>query len=410
MAHFMSEMKYEYAQATPDGKYWGLIDKSGKYVVSPEYVTIHQWKEGILCLVKKKSDVKLRDGKWTNYYNGEMYFINHKGEFIHSDPWGYGQDFSEGLAAVSLDGKWGFISKEGEVVIDFLFEMTYGFHEGLSATKYDNKWGFIDKSRHWVIEAVYDSVQSFKFGLAVVQKDDCYFIINYTADIIMQTPNGYPWLSIKSENIILYGTTSEEIGIRYYGFMDVNGNVLTDPEFYVESEYDFDLFNYSEGMLIVTNEEDQYGFLDEKGKLTIPCVYDSAEPFENGYAEVMLDDKKYAIDKNGERSELTEPEYAFDEVLSFNEGLAAAKKGDKWGFINSNGEVLIDFIYNDYPPHKEHLASGVYLAELFPKFSCGLLPIIRSDGDQYQSGFIDSSGKEVIPTQFLFVRNFESAI
>lgn len=403
----MSETKYQYAKVTMDGEYWGLINKVGEYVLAPEYVTIHEWSEGFLRLTKKKSEVIVQSSRWVNQYNGQVYFVDCDGELINSNPYDYGLDFREGMAAVVKDGQWGFILADGSVALEFCYEMTYGFKEGLSAAKHNDKWGFIDKQGAWVIEPVYDSVQSFAYGLAVVQSDSTHYVINKSGDIITQTPEDYPWVVIKSKNIILYGTTSQDIGIRHYGFMDVSGHILTAPTFYVESEYQFDLFDYSDGMLIVSNEEDRYGYLDEWGQLTIPCRYDNAQPFVSDRALVTLNDSNYSIDKEGVISEITELEYPYDEIMTPHEGLSAVRKGDKWGFINQVGLKILDLIYYGYPPHKEDLPEGIYLAEIFPKFNCGLLPIIKSDGNQYRSGFIDKSGKEVITCEFMLVSGFK---
>ncbi|MEQ9297886.1 MAG: WG repeat-containing protein [Cyclobacteriaceae bacterium] len=402
----MSETKYQYAKVTMDGEHWGLINKIGEYVVAPEYVTIHEWREGLLRLTKKKSEVNFQGGHWVNQYNGQVYFIDCEGEAINSNPYDYGLDFREGMAAVVKDVQWGFILTDGSVAIEFCYEMAYGFREGLSAAKHNDKWGFIGKKGAWVIEPVYDSVQSFAHGLAVVRSGRTNHVINKSGDIVTQTPEDYPWVVIKSKSIILYGTTSQDIGMRHYGFMDAGGNILTAPIFYVESEYQFDLFDYSDGMLIVSNEEDKYGYLNELGQLAIPCRYDYAEPFVNDHALVTLNDRKYIIDKRGEISEITELEYPYDEVQTSHEGLAGVRKGDKWGFINQEGVEIIDLVYYGYPPHKERLPEGVYLAEVFPKFNCGLLPIIKSDGNQYRSGFIDKSGKEVIACEFMLVSGF----
>ena len=46
---------------------------------------------------------------------------------------GVANDFSEGLASVNKDGKWGFIDKTGKVIIPFIYEIynPEEFHEGL---------------------------------------------------------------------------------------------------------------------------------------------------------------------------------------------------------------------------------------------------------------------------------------
>lgn len=38
---------------------------------------------------------------------------------------------------------------------------------------------------------------------------------------------------------------------------------------------------------------------------------------------------------------------SFDYVLPFSNGIAAVKKGDKWGYINSSGKAITDFLFDD---------------------------------------------------------------
>lgn len=40
----------------------------------------------------------------------------------------------------------------------------------------------------------------------------------------------------------------------------------------------------------------------------------------------------------------------FEDGLGFTEGYAAVKKGDKWGYINKNGEVVVDYIFDQATP------------------------------------------------------------
>jgi len=63
--------------------------------------------------------------------------------------------FSEGLAAVKINGEWGFIDKTGKLIIEPQFDRAGSFFEGLAAVniggkfneeKYlfeGGKWGFI---------------------------------------------------------------------------------------------------------------------------------------------------------------------------------------------------------------------------------------------------------------------------
>ena len=56
--------------------------------------------------------------------------------------------FSEGLASVKIDGKWGFIDKVGQYVINpqFDFISVVFDSEGLAWVKISGKYGYISKS------------------------------------------------------------------------------------------------------------------------------------------------------------------------------------------------------------------------------------------------------------------------
>ncbi len=83
--------------------------------------------------------------------------------------------FSDGLARVELNGKWGFIDKRGKEVIPFKYDYAkdYGEHlSDLAAVELNGKWGFIKFIKRKVKEITplkYDDVGSFSEGLARVK-------------------------------------------------------------------------------------------------------------------------------------------------------------------------------------------------------------------------------------------------
>ena len=80
--------------------------------------------------------------------------------------------FSEGLAAVVLNGKWGFIDKNGNEVTHIKYDSVGAFVEGLAPVRLNDKRGFIDKVGNEVIPCRYDEVTDFIEGLAKVKLDD----------------------------------------------------------------------------------------------------------------------------------------------------------------------------------------------------------------------------------------------
>ena len=103
--------------------------------------------------------------------------------------------FSEGLAAVELNGKWGYIDKTGKEVIPCKYDGAYKFSDGLAVVYiyiglyFRGKYGFIDKTGKEVIPLKYDKADSFCDGLAKVNLKDKWSYIDKSGK--SQTLRGY---------------------------------------------------------------------------------------------------------------------------------------------------------------------------------------------------------------------------
>jgi hypothetical protein len=64
--------------------------------------------------------------------------------------------FSEGLARVLLNDKYGFIDQSRKEVIPLKYDLTFDFSEGLARVKLNDKYGFIDKNGKEIIPLKYD--------------------------------------------------------------------------------------------------------------------------------------------------------------------------------------------------------------------------------------------------------------
>lgn len=192
-------------------------------------------------------------------YNWSSSSFNHKkytygfkdvqGNVLIPSKYDDASNFSEGLARVRLNGKWGFINKDDKIIIPFKYSDATSFSEGLASVK-DWKFGYIDKNNKVIIPFIYDYADSFHDGLAKVSKDG------------------------------------------KYGFIDKNGNVV------ISMKYDVVALFY-EGLASV-KVNGKWGFIDKTDKLVIPAIYDYVwDDFKNGKARVELNGREFYIDKNG---------------------------------------------------------------------------------------------------------------
>ena len=200
--------------------------------------------------------------------------------------------FSDGLAAVELNDKFGFIDKTGKEVIPLIYDNAYSFSNGLAVVALNGKYGFIDETGREVIPFKYDGAKAFSEGLArVLLKNKC-------------------------------------------GYIDETGKEV------VPFKYDFG-YNFFEGFArVILNNK--YGFIDKTGREICPCKYDYAGDFCEELATVKLNDKFGYIDKTGKEVIPLKYDYASE----FSAGIAAAELYGNWGYIDKQGNW---YMYNKTP-------------------------------------------------------------
>lgn len=181
-----------------------------------------------------------------------------------------------------------------------------------------------------------------------------------------------------------------------YGFVDREGNIIVEPRFKASPDAP-EPEGFLEGLAAVSIEDPdnpggfKYGFIDKTGSFAIEPIFDRALGFHEGLAIVAnLDPSgKYVnafIDKSGEK--VLEPE--FDAVGSFHEGMAMVVKDDLGGYIDRQGDVVIEPRYSNFVPGASDFSEG--------------LAVFVDENEM--CGFIDTDGNEVIPAQYLMAYPF----
>ena len=99
---------------------------------------------------------------------------------------------------------------------------------------------------------------------------------------------------------------------------------------------------------------------------------------------------------------------AVDEITPFSEGLAAVRVGEKWGFIDQDGKLVIDF-RDDLVWNKDANSKASDVTSIaYPQFKNGLCMIkdvLEEEGIAVY-GFIDTKGETVITPEYLNVTEF----
>jgi hypothetical protein len=94
-----------------------------------------------------------------------------------------------------------------------------------------------------------------------------------------------------------------------------------------------------------------------------------------------------------------------DDVTPFQGDIAAVKKGNQWGFIDKNGQLVIDF-RSDFVLTNTEAPKGIISS--YPVFKDERCLIKKLIDDTYFFGYIDKKGNEVIEPIYLNATNYNN--
>lgn len=274
---------------------------------------------------------KLNSNELTHIYtSGGDGFIDSTGKVIISPRFQQISDFSEGLAAVRFEEKWGYIDRTGEFIIKNNFESAYPFADGLARVQINGKLGFINKGGNLVIKPIFNLISNFSDGLAAAYVDGKTGYINKTGNIVIKP-------QFQSGHDFSEGLAAVEINNKW-GYIDKVGSIVIKPQFE-------QAVGFSEGLAAV-QLLDKWGYIDKSGKMVIRPRFDETYRFSDGLALVSINGERGYIDKTGELVISTQ----FRNADDFSEGLAPVARDSKWNYIDKTGKVVIDlqFLPNEW--------------------------------------------------------------
>ncbi|HXD77943.1 MAG TPA: WG repeat-containing protein [Puia sp.] len=259
------------------------------------------------------------------------------------------------LFPVKNGAKWGFMDINDHLVIPCTFDSTLGFSEGLAAVESNNEWGFIDNTGKLIVRPQYFHIESFSCGLAQVWTKD----------------RKYP--------------TS---------FIDTTGKVVFRCKYPDVTSF------YCQRARVFIHKKVCY--FNRRGKIVLRTSFPYGGVFHEGIAQVWAAHSAEFIDTNGNR-------IAFFYEMGhedFSEGTASVLGQEHSFYINRAGEGIrvpgmsfyMDTLGN--PTIINTIDSLVY----FP-FSDGMAEVCLP-GTDHKSGFIDSTGKLIIPVIYDHVTPF----
>lgn len=284
---------------------------------------------------------------------------------------GHGPKSSLQPVPVTVSGKDGFIDRTGKVVIQPQFAQARAFAEGLALVKVGGtrtgsgpirggKWGYIDQTGKFVIPAQFEWAGDFSEGLALTAKvirfDTSrmespvlgnYRYINKQGGTAFDVPFDRAFAFSEGRaavaTVIERDSTGRSVKSKW-GFIDQTGKTVIEPRFDAMGS----IFAESLCPVLV---DGKWGYIDRAGKMAIEPRFPGAAEFSEGLAPAdtggqlvvrgrpggATGGKWGLIDRSGKF--VIAPQY--DMARSFSEGLAAVRIGDKNGYVDRTGKMVI---------------------------------------------------------------------
>ncbi len=241
-------------------------------------------------------------------------YIDDEGRTIISNNYQKADVFSEYAAVVDEKGEPYFIDQEGTIVIsglslsdvnDDIDEITeFRDYSDLILARSNKGWGFYNNNTYELVYGHFEDATYYSNGVAAVTKD------------------GRKWALLAADG-------SEITGYDYDSIVgDQKGCICRTSIIFAEKDRNFYLIN-------------------TEGQFVSQQAYGRAKAFnDDTLAAVNKGGKWLFINGAGEEKDLG----SFQEAESFSNGLAAVKNNGMWGYIDMEGNLVVDYQFDEARP------------------------------------------------------------
>ncbi|MFM7078332.1 MAG: WG repeat-containing protein [Bacteroidota bacterium] len=308
--------------AVRSNRKWGLIDKSGRYLINPSFDELMV--DGNMCIVKQ------------NYRWG---WTDHNGTFIINPQFSAALPFGKGdLAPFINDRYWGYVNKKGLIVVNPQFDKAFSFQNGIAAVANGRRLGFIDQNGKFVINPQFDGISNdylsmiynkeHEFNLA---KTDFFNISAIVDRIDVRNPEGLGPDALFSDLINKYGLTANDFNKYSSTHAIVQRENITDNSL-MNLSVDADLLNNSRE-LDLTSTISSFHYvvaLQGRARNKEQSLMDAFEQSLSGFNK---------LDHNAYR------QYKYRKIMVFTDGTKTVEIEDKYPGVHVRillGEPLMN--------------------------------------------------------------------
>ena len=385
---------------------FGVINNNGEYVIKPQYVEMiaipNNSKPIFVCTLDVDDELGTYKTKVINENNEQILLGFDQIEAIENSDTKQNIWFEENVLRVSRNGKYGLIDLDGKEIVpcdyDEIISLNGVKNEFL--IKKAGNIGLVNEKGQTIIPAVYKEIRTLKEGYTseyiIINENDQYGIIGTSGNILIEPKyeevkylNSSTMFAVKEGGIWKLFNTSDSSIVIEDGYEDIievkNENDVTIVK---EGKYgvinisnkeeiitaDYEDLKYAFSIYYIAKKDGKYGIINTENQEVIPFEYLNMVCIGNGSfiqadkteSETIIFDTNLGEKLSGIVSELniekgyiklyTNNQYKYynfkleeknsSELLTSN-SLYLSKKDGKYGYVNKEGKIVIDYVYED---------------------------------------------------------------
>ena len=262
------------------------MDANGDEFIKPQYEYYSSFSQGLAGVYK--------NGKWGFINKQNELIIPYEYEFPENCYSQFMEYENKLYVSVMKDGRWGIVDNHNDVIIPFKYD-NIGYANKIIFAKKDDKCGFIDLNDNIVVPFEYDDYEEDFCNFCelseyhLIAKNDYIGLIDNNGNFVI--PIAYKELSVTNKNVIV----AKKLNNKYALINFENKQISNDID-YIDSfpnEGMYEVYNRIESKRI-------RGYITESGELTIPLKYLHTKRFNGGLAVVEISNfKEEVINKQG---------------------------------------------------------------------------------------------------------------
>lgn len=306
------------------GKYHGILDKKGN-------ITWFIETEDLRSIGRGKFIIKV-DDKYGIINKDKKYII--EPEYEHLERIFPDKAISKTVFIASKNGKYGIINIKNKIIIDFMYD---GLQDlcGKFRAEINGKKGIINLKNNILIPFEYEDITIVSYffpNLFEVGKNGKRGIINQKNKVII--PIKYDYI----------GDLGNKTLCADNNVIDYKNKIINSDFSHIET---LCLLSANEEPLFPALKNGKMGFIDQYGNIKIDFEYEDCEWFFEGYAEVSKDGINYGLINS--KGELVLP-YEYDDRYFLkhpDDEWFIISKNNKYGVVDKNNNKIIEFLFDE---------------------------------------------------------------